>query len=63
MTHQNRRDIFDPDEVSVMHCINRTVRRAMLCGCDRLAGMSFEASTELGQVAIEVPCFAIDRTL
>ena len=42
MARQNRSEIFDPEQVSVMHCINRAVRRAMLCGFDRFTGQSFE---------------------
>ncbi len=42
MARQNRRDVFDPLQVSVVHCTQRAVRRAMLCGFDRLTGQSFE---------------------
>ena len=42
MARQNRSEIFDPNEVSVMHCINRAVRRAMLCGVDHFSGKSYE---------------------
>ena len=42
MARQNRSEIFDPNEVSVMHCINRAVRRAMLCGVDKFSGKSYE---------------------
>ena len=42
MARQNRREVFDPNEVSVMHCINRAVRRAMLCGVDKFSGKSYE---------------------
>lgn len=42
MARQNRQDVFDPDEVSVVHCIQRAVRGAMLCGVDRYSGKSFE---------------------
>lgn len=42
MARLNRSELFDPKEVSVMHCINRAVRRAMLCGFDQYTGKSFE---------------------
>ena len=42
MARLNRRELFDPHEVSVMHCINRAVRRAMLCGVDHYSGKSYE---------------------
>ena len=42
MARQNRADIFDPREVTVLHCIQRAVRRAMLCGVDPISGKSFE---------------------
>ena len=42
MARQNRRDLFDPNEVSAFHCVRRTVRRAWLCGQDPVSGKSFE---------------------
>jgi len=42
MARQNRRDIFDPNEVGCFHAIQRTVRRAWLCGSDPVSGKSFE---------------------
>ena len=42
MARQNRSEVFDPDKVSIMHCINRAVRRAMLCGVDKFSGKSYE---------------------
>ena len=42
MARQNRRDLFDPHEIGVYHCMQRTVRRAWLCGQDPLTGNSFE---------------------
>ena len=42
MARQNRRDIFDPNVVGAFHAIQRTVRRAWLCGLDPVSGKSFE---------------------
>jgi hypothetical protein len=42
MARMNRRDVFDPNQVMVFHCVQRTVRRAWLCGQDPLSGKSFE---------------------
>ena len=42
MARQNRRDLFDPNEVSAFHCVRRTVRKAWLCGQDPVSGKSFE---------------------
>ena len=42
MARQNRRDIFDPNEVGAFHAVQRTVRRAWLCGTDPISGKSFE---------------------
>ena len=42
MARQNRRDIFDPNEVGAYHAVQRTVRRAWLCAMDTVSGKSFE---------------------
>ena len=42
IARQNRRDILDPNEVGCFHAIQRTVRRAWLCGLDPVSGKSFE---------------------
>ena len=42
MARQNRRDIFDPNEVGAFHAVQRTVRRAWLCGLDPVSSQSFE---------------------
>jgi hypothetical protein len=43
MARQNRRDIFDPNEVGSFHAVQRTVRRAWLRGADPVSGKSFRA--------------------
>ena len=42
MARQNRRDIFDPNEVGALHALQRSVRGAWLCGLDPVTGKSFE---------------------
>lgn len=37
-----RGEVIDPAEVQVVHCIQRCVRRAFLCGKDSFTGQSFE---------------------
>ncbi|TWU10983.1 transposase [Allorhodopirellula heiligendammensis] len=42
MPRQARGEVLDPSEVQVVHCIQRCVRRAFLCGDDPLTGTSYE---------------------
>ena len=42
MPRQARGEVLDPSEVQVVHCIQRCVRRAFLCGDDPLTGNSYE---------------------
>ena len=37
-----RNEIVRPDEVALYHCWNRCVRRAFLCGRDKLTGIDYE---------------------
>ena len=37
-----RHEIFKAEEVGFYHCVSRCVRRAFLCGYDKLTGASFE---------------------
>ena len=37
-----RRTLIDPESTPFYHIINRCVRRAYLCGEDKLTGKSFE---------------------
>ena len=68
MARANRRDVLADSEIQVVHCINRCVRRALLCGKDPLTGKDYEQRRELirqrmeflaGVMGIEVLGFAV----
>ena len=42
MSRQARGEYLDPNEIQMVHTIQRCVRRAFLCGDDPLTGVSFE---------------------
>lgn len=42
MARVNRREVLSEGEVQVVHCVNRCVRRAFLCGTDPLTGNDYE---------------------
>jgi len=42
MARRNRCEVFNPSCVSIVHCLNRAVRRAMLCGNCPYTGKSYE---------------------
>ena len=68
MARTNRRDVLADDEIQVVHCINRCVRRAFLCGRDPLTDRDYEPRRELirqrleflaGVMGVEVLGFAV----
>ena len=68
MARTNRRDVLADGEIQVVHCINRCVRRAYLCGQDPLTGTDYEHRRELirqrleflaGVMGIEVLGYAV----
>ena len=68
MARTNRRDVLAEGEIQVVHCINRCVRRAYLCGQDPLTGTDYEHRRELirqrleflaGTMGIEVLGYAV----
>ena len=57
-----RADVFRPDEIAIVHVMNRTVRRCFLMGDDPLTGKNFDhrkawMEDELQRLAA---CFGID---
>ena len=42
MARVNRREVLSEDEIQVVHCINRCVRRGFLCGVDPVTGRDYE---------------------
>ena len=47
MARVNRREVLSDGEVQVVHCINRCVRRAFLCGKDPITGADYEPRRDL----------------
>ena len=62
MARVNRREVPADEEIQVVHCVNRCVRREFLCGVDPLTGMSCEHRRQWFRKRIEFLAgpFAID---
>ena len=53
MARMPRKFVVDDDEVGVYHCINRCVRRALLCGTDEVSGQCFDHRKQFIQDRLE----------
>jgi hypothetical protein len=63
MARTNRRDVFEPDEIGVYHCVNRCVRGAHLCGEDPTRQRNYEHRRDWVRLRLMflVSIFAIDQ--
>jgi hypothetical protein len=60
-----RSELFDPNEVCIVHCIQRCVRRAFLAGLDPVSGKNYEARREWIRARMEclASVFGIDAAI
>ena len=42
MARMARAEVFSPDEIAIVHVMNRTVRRCFLLGDDPISGKNFD---------------------
>ena len=62
MARISRADVFRPDEVAIVHVMNRTVRRCFLMGNDPLTGKNFDHRKDWMEDELQhlAACFGID---
>jgi len=60
-----RAELFDPNEVGIVHCVQRCVRRSYLAGQDPVSGKNYEYRREWIRARLEclASVFGIDRCL
>jgi REP element-mobilizing transposase RayT len=62
MARLARAEVFSPDEVAIVHVINRVVRRCFLLGTDPLSGRNYDHRKEWIEQLLQhfAACFGID---
>ena len=62
MARLSRSEVIDPDEVTIVHVINRTVRRCFLIGNDTVSGRNFDHRKVWIEELLQhfAACFGID---
>ncbi len=62
MARVTRADVYTPDEIAIVHCIARVVRRCFLMGNDPVSGKNFDHRKRWVEELLErfAACFAID---
>ena len=62
MARISRADVFRPDEIAIVHVMNRTVRRCFLMGNDPLTGKNYDHRKVWMEQELErlAACFGID---
>ena len=62
MARLARAEVFDPNEIAIVHVMNRVVRRCFLFGDDPLSGKNFDHRKVWieDQLRLEAACFGID---
>ena len=63
MARLARVEMFAPDEIAIVHVMNRVVRRCFLFGDDPVSGKNFDHRKVWieDQLRVQAACFGIDR--
>ena len=62
MARLARAEVFDPNEIAIVHVMNRVVRRCVVFGIDPISGKNFDHRKIWieDQLRVQAACFGID---